>query len=374
MCSLSKRENYLRAVRREAPDWVPWYGGFTPGALEKFRAATGRDDYADFFQFPWKWLAFPRPEGDGDEPDSRAYRPYYADVEDFDESWIDGFGVLRVPGSMYHFRHMVHPMRDVTSAREVEAYPWPGLPPVYSDAEIAALRRQADDLKSAGWAVMGACGAIFESAWALRGMDNLLVDMTAANEIGEAILDAFTERCLRRARTSALAGCDTIDAGDDVGMQDRMMMSPDLWRRTIKPRAAKVFAAARSIKPDIHINYHSDGFIEPIIPDLIEIGADILNPVQPECMDQARVKRLYGDRLCLERCIGTQTVLPFGTPESIDAQVKWTIEVLGAGGGLIIGPTHTLEPDVPWENVVAFYRAVLRHGGYENYPGEMPML
>jgi len=353
---------------------VPWYCGFTPGALEKFKAATGREDYRDFFQFPWKWLTLPRREAASQAPDPGDFLKYYEDIEDVQESWIDDFGVLRVPGSMYHFRHIVAPLRNITSAKGVEGYPWPDLPPVYTQAEIDGLRRQADDLKAAGWALMGACGAIFEPAWALRGLDNILVDMMIGSDISAAILDYFTERCLRSARASALAGCDTIDAGDDVGMQDRMMMSPDLWRRTIKPRAAKVFAAARRIKPDIHINYHSDGYIEPIIPDLIEIGADILNPVQPECMDQEKIKRQYGDRLCLERCIGTQTVLPFSAPAEIEAQVKWTIEVLGAGGGLIIGPTHTIEPDVPWENFVAFYRAVLKYGGYEKYPGDVPVL
>jgi len=373
MPTLTPRENYLRAVRRQEPVWVPFYLGFTPGALAKFREATGREDYAEFFRFPWRWIS---PTGRDDEarPGEEAYEPYYAGVDRPAGSRIDGFGVLRVPGSMYHFVKMVHPLRNAASVAEVEAYPWPPLPPEYTEAEIAAMRSRTDAVKAEGRAVLGPAGAIFEHAWSLRGLDNMLADLAVGNEVSDAILDWFTERSRRCAVACARIGCDTIDAGDDVGMQDRMMMAPDLWRRAIKPRASRVFAAAREVKPDLHITYHSDGYIEPIIPDLIEIGVDIINPVQPECMDQARIKRLYGDRLCLERCIGTQTVLPFGSGEEIDAQVKWTIDVLGAGGGLILGPTHSIEPDVPWKNIVAFYRAVLKHGGYDRYPGEMPVL
>lgn len=258
--------------------------------------------------------------------------------------------------------------------QDVENYPWPETPRDFTTDELADLKRQVEQIKSDGWVVRGSGVGIFEAGWGLRGMDTMLMDLMTGNEVSAAILDWFTERSIRRARLSASIGCDLIVGGDDIGMQDRMLMSPDLWRKEIKPRAARYYNAAKEANPDIRISYHSDGFIEPVIDDLIEIGIDLLNPVQPESMDQERIKRTYGDRLCLERCIGTQTVLPFGSPEEIERQVRWTIDVLGAGGGLILGPTHTLEPDVPWENFVAFYRAVIEHGGYENYPGQMPVL
>jgi uroporphyrinogen decarboxylase len=393
LSTLSIRENYFRAVRRQGPAWVPWYCGFTPGMQEKFKAATGRSDYADFFQFPFRCVSRPNkapgtfcaqhPKGRSGKRflapfSDEVFAPYYAGLDRPRGARLDWLGVLRVPGSMYHFTRMIHPMRDFTTVAEVEAYPWPaecqndGL--AYSEAELAAMRREVQAHQAAGWVVMGGSVPIFEPGWSLRGLAQMLVDLQTGDEVSAAILDRLTEAGVREARLTATLGCDQLDAGDDVGMQDRMMMPPDLWRRTIKPRTARIFAAAREIQPDLLITYHSDGYIEPIIPDLIEIGVDMLNPVQPECMDQAKIKRLYGDRLCLERCIGTQTVLPFGTAESIDAQVKWTVDVLGRGGGLILAPTHTLEPDVPWPNFLAFHRAVLKHGGYENYPGELPRL
>lgn len=131
-----------------------------------------------------------------------------------------------------------------------------------------------------------------------------------------------------------------------------------MWREWLKPRLASVIEAAKEANPEVLIFYHSCGYIEPIIPDLIEIGVDILNPVQPESMDPERIKKLYGNELAFWGTIGTQTTLPFGTPDEVRQEVKRMIETVGDGGGLLISPTHVIEPDVPWENIMAFVDAV----------------
>jgi len=143
-----------------------------------------------------------------------------------------------------------------------------------------------------------------------------------------------------------------------------MMISPEIWRKWLKPRLAKVIDAAKSANRSVIISYHSDGVILPIIEELIEIGVDVLNPVQPECMDPAKIKALYGSRLAFSGTIGTQTTLPFCTPDEVRKVVKERIETVGKGGGLFIGPSHTLEPEVPWKNVVAFVEAVEEYGRY----------
>lgn len=140
------------------------------------------------------------------------------------------------------------------------------------------------------------------------------------------------------------------------------MMSPEMWREWLKPRWRSVVQGAKNINPDILAWYHSDGDIRPLIPDLIEIGFDILNPIQPECMDPAELKRQYGDRLAFWGCIGTQTTMPFGSPDDVREAVRWTIENVGHHGGLLVAPTHVLEPDVPWENVRALAEAVDQFG------------
>jgi uroporphyrinogen decarboxylase len=150
---------------------------------------------------------------------------------------------------------------------------------------------------------------------------------------------------------------DVIMFGDDVGTQKALMMSVETWRKWVKPATAATIAAAKAVNPDVIALYHSDGVIYDIIPELIEIGVDVLNPVQPECVDPLVLKEQYGDRLSFWGTIGTQTTMPFGTPEEVRENVRQMIQTVGKGGGLLIAPTHLLEPEVPVENVVAYINA-----------------
>jgi uroporphyrinogen decarboxylase len=112
------------------------------------------------------------------------------------------------------------------------------------------------------------------------------------------------------------------------------------------------------------VEYHTDGYVEPFIPELAEIGIDVLNPVQPECMDPAEIKLKFGDRLAFSGTVGNQSTLPFGTPDEVRRVVKERIETVGRGGGLVLAPSHMLEPDVPWENIMAFFEAAEEFGHY----------
>lgn len=118
------------------------------------------------------------------------------------------------------------------------------------------------------------------------------------------------------------------------------------------------------MKPDLLVEYHTDGFVEPFIPELIEIGIDVLNPVQPECMDPVEIKRKYGNQMAFSGTIGTQTTLPFDTPDNIREVVKERIQTVGTGGGLVLAPSHMVEPDVPWKNIIAFFEAADEYGYY----------
>jgi uroporphyrinogen decarboxylase len=199
---------------------------------------------------------------------------------------------------------------------------------------------------------------IFETAFALRGLDNLLVDFVRNPEMAEALLERLTRLRCSQARAYAQAGVDVLLLGDDVSSQQGMLMHPRLWRRFLKPRLARVIEAARSVNSNTLIFYHSDGDCQAIIPELIEVGVNILNPVQPECMDPAVLKRQFGDRLAFWGTLGTQTTFPFGSPEEMRRVVWERIETVGRGGGLLLAPTHILEPEVPWENVLAFFEAI----------------
>ena len=137
-----------------------------------------------------------------------------------------------------------------------------------------------------------------------------------------------------------------------------------MWRYWYKGRLESIFQAAKEAKPDILILLYADGRFDELIPDLIEIGVDILGPVAPEYADPALMKERYGADLSFWGTISTQTTLPLGTPESIRQEVRRRMESVGHGGGLCIGPTHRVMPEVPWENLVALYEAVDEYGVY----------
>ena len=137
-----------------------------------------------------------------------------------------------------------------------------------------------------------------------------------------------------------------------------MLISPAHWRRFLKPRMAHFIAELKAINPDVKVAYHSDGNILPIIPELIEIGLDILNPIQPACMDPAALKKQFGEKLCFWGSIDEQHTLPYATPEGVRAEVIERLQTLGKDGGLIIGPTHHVQLDTPLENFWAMVNTV----------------
>jgi uroporphyrinogen decarboxylase len=146
--------------------------------------------------------------------------------------------------------------------------------------------------------------------------------------------------------------------GDDVGTQRGLLMSARLWRKWLKPRLAQVIAAARAANPEVLIAYHTDGDVTPLVPEFIEIGVQVLNPIQPECLDPFALKAEYGNRLAFWGTLGTQSTLPFGAPDDVRRDIEQRIEIVGKGGGLLLAPTHMVEPEVPWENILAYVDTV----------------
>jgi len=255
-----------------------------------------------------------------------------------------------------HMAAHLHSLEDVDSVEELESLPWPDLedPAHYADLKERISAIHGRDRISV--AVMDC--TIFEHSWYLRGMDKLFADIFEEEETGSWLLDFFTQRSICAVRHLADAGVDVIRLGDDIGMQQGMLMAPKLWRKHFKPRLARVIAAAKEAGP-ARILYHSDGNILPVIEDLIEIGVDILNPIQPECMSVQEVLTQYKDHLAFWGMIGTQTTLPFGKPEGVTDAVKEIYELAAQGARCIVGPTHVIEPDVPWANLEALVKSTL---------------
>ena len=177
-----------------------------------------------------------------------------------------------------------------------------------------------------------------------------MMDLALHPDIANLVLDI--PYCYHKTVTQRLVsmGVDMIWLGDDVGVQNSMLMSPKMWRQYFKPRMADLIASLRAINPLIKIAYHTDGVVYPIIPDLIEIGLDVLNPIQPQAMDPVRLKNEYGKKLSFWGSLDIQHTLPFGTPEQVKAEVITRLKTIGRGGGLLIGPTHNIQLDTPLEN------------------------
>jgi uroporphyrinogen decarboxylase len=159
-------------------------------------------------------------------------------------------------------------------------------------------------------------------------------------------------------------GVDILWLADDIGGEHTMLMSPVTFREMIKPKMGYMIGELRKRDRNVKIAFHSDGFIEPVIDDLVEVGVDLLNPVQPESMDPAGLKKRYGKRIALWGTVSTQSTLPFGSPAEVEAEIRERIETCGPGGGFLIAPTHNIQLDVPFENIQAFYSSVKKYGTY----------
>jgi uroporphyrinogen-III decarboxylase len=214
------------------------------------------------------------------------------------------------------------------------------------------------DFRDEYWIVGAVATTIFECAWALRGFERLLADFMLDPTLAERVLDLPYHYHLAVARRLVGLGVDMIQCGDDVGTQTGMLMSPDAWRRFLRSRLAGFIADLKSRDPDLKVAYHSDGAVHAIVPDLIEIGVDVLNPIQPACMDPAALRKEYRERLCFWGTIDEQHTLPFGTSEEVRDEVRSRLTNVGRGGGLILGPTHNVQLDTPLENFWAMVEAV----------------
>ncbi len=253
--------------------------------------------------------------------------------------------------------YIVHnPLQNIESTAQLEDYPFP-------EGELLAetveeISGKVEILKQEDAVVEGWVCQPFKEIWQLRGMDNTLCDFIINPEIAHGMYDrfyAYAESCAIRFTE---AGVDVIHIHGDVAMQDRLMMSPEIWREFDKPRLLNLIKRCKGINPEVKIFMHSDGDMGEIIPDLIEAGLDILNPIQPECMDPFELKSEYGDSLVLHGAVSLQRTLPFGNPEDVREEARKLVDICGRGGGFVIGPSNSVMKEIPVENIVALYEEI----------------
>lgn len=240
-----------------------------------------------------------------------------------------------------------HSSAPLADAPDLALFAWPD-PEAPGLLDDAARVLAADCGQHFAAPNFGMC--LFERAWSLRGFDEILIDLMDEPVWVEELLDRITDIQVRLAKRFVSLGVDGGYFGDDYGAQRSMLFSPNVWRTLFKPRLARMFAVF--LDAGLPVILHSDGDIWDILPDLVEIGLTCLNPVQPEILEHARLYREFGSKLSFYGGISTQSVLPAGTPEQIRAATAACVRDLAPDGtGLILGPSHRMQSDIPVENV-----------------------
>ena len=267
---------------------------------------------------------------------------------------VDEWGVWWQPGGFHHFVRIESPLRNVEDICRIKQYPWPDLDEPYRTSSVA---NRVKILHEKGLAVAAYAGSIFEQAWYIRGYDRTLEDMILRPEIADYLFDRTAYYQASLAAAYAEAGVDIVMLGDDVAHQKGLIMSPALWVRFLKARLSRTIKTIKNTRAETKVFYHSDGMITDLIPELIEAGVEVLNPVQPDCLEPEALKNKFGEALTFFGGVSVQKTMPFGTPEDVSNEVRLRVRTLGAGGGFILCPAHVLEPEVPWENIVAFFKA-----------------
>jgi len=348
-------ENFRATTAHQQPDRLLYSASFTPDLLERVKAHVGGGDIGTHYGFTRRQgIAMRRPE---DLP-PLDYAPYYGKDELPEGTKFNAHGSAQIPAGFYHFFGYVSPLRKATSLKEIETYPMDDM----SGWDCSFMPEMVKQAHAEGKYTVGSVGHIYESSWQIRGLEQFIVDMIEQPSWSDCLLERIAAQNMAKATAYARAGVDLIHCGDDVATQKGMMFAPDLWRKLIHSKWKKIWAETKRINPETQIWYHSDGNIADIVDDLIEAGVDILNPIQPECMDIDRLFKKYGKTLTFDGCMGTQSTMPFGTPEEVRDRVKFLIETYGRNGGLFLAPTHVLEPEVPLENIDAFANACREFG------------
>jgi uroporphyrinogen decarboxylase len=358
--SLNHRERVLTSLNRKIPDRCPMQVCFTPEFNKRLR------EYYKCEGYTFK----PETEGEIDLDlefltDQDMLLSWVGWTDDTKityipgEEFIDKWGVLRrateynTPYGKGIYTELVgHPLADES---KISSYtcPDPDKPELYTGVD-GLIRKYKDEY----WIVGVAVTTMYETAWAMRGFEQMFIDFIINPDVVNALFDIAWNYHFSVAKNLVNRGVDMIWIGDDVGAQNRMLISPDIWRKYFKEKMGIFISSLKNINPELKIAYHSDGYIIPIIPELIEIGIDILNPIQPGSMNPVEIKKKFGDKLCLWGTIDEQHTLPFTNPETVRKEVGDRISTIGRDGGLILSPTHNIQLDTPLENFFAMIDAI----------------
>ena len=296
--------------------------------------------------------------------------PVFTDDGEGGDSFMDDFGaILRRPRGSHYYDWREFPLPE-PSLDALARMRWPD---PADPARYRGLRDRVKALRSTTERAlfgMAPCGHdLLNQLFRVRGMEEGMMDLVANVEFAEAFLDRLTDTIVTAQEKYLEQVGDLIDvhfAADDLSGQAGPLIAPATWRKLVKPRQARIMAAIKA-RTKAPVLYHSCGAVTEFLPELVEIGVDIINPVQVAAagMDTSELKRKFGKRLSFwgGGC-DTQKVLPYGTPRDVRAEVEHRIADLAPGGGFVFNPVHNIQPGVPAANVVEAYAAARAAGAY----------
>jgi uroporphyrinogen decarboxylase len=300
--------------------------------------------------------------------DLRWVHPAYRGPSDRNMTLPDGretdiWGVGRRPvtyGTGAYSEIEFYPLADPVGSNDLGKYQWPRVE-WFDFGTIPDMIRQVNS--DGVHAIIMGNGNIFETAWYMRGFEQMLMDILLEPEFAWELLTRVTDFYISyftRALEAAKGNIDIVFTADDIGQQEGLLVSLPLWEKMIKPHHVRLNKALHEF--DVKIMYHSDGSVIAAVPGLIDMGIDILEALQFDAkgMDAALLKGEYGNRLCFHGGVSVQSTLPFGTPGQVALEVAERIRVLGSNGGYILAPSHAIQAGTPPENIIAFLQGTGR--------------
>ena len=341
---MNSRQRVEMALNFEQPDRTPFFASFVPEINQKLRSelnisemdtgvALGNDMVKCCAGLEMSFYGKPEPE--------------------YTDAWGIKWRYVKNQSGVYT-EIAEHPLAgDMAKLDSFE------IPDPCEDSQYDDFRRKKELYGNEKWMIGSSQISIFEGCWYLRGLDTFMMDMALEPEYSEKLMDKVMRFPLNAARKYIELGADMIWFGDDVAMQTGMMMSVDMWRTYFKDRYATLFGECKKLNPNIKIAYHSCGNCDAILDDMIEIGLDVLNPLQPMAIDPFETKKRYGKRLALFGGLCVQNTMPYGTTEDVRNAVTKLKAELGKGGGCILAPAHHIQADTSIENIRAFYTAAI---------------
>lgn len=371
---MTSRQRVQAAIDRKIPDRVPLdLGGSVTGltrvAAERLCQFLGIRKNLKTIVKPLQLVEPPEELLERLHIDTRYVRPLFPCQEGLEEEYVDEWGIRRrLSSNGLYYDIVEHPLKEGT-LEEIERFPWPD--PRRKEIFQGLEERARYLYFHTDYAVVGdpLSPALFEPAWYLRGMENFLMDLIQNRVYAERLLDTLLEFQLQFFDEFLSRVGDYIQVvmlGDDLGTQRAPLLSPKLYREIIKPRHKRLFGFIKS-RTNARILLHSCGAIRPFIPDFLDAGVEILNPLQPLAwgMEHPELKKEYGNKLCFWGGIDIQRAL-CGSLKEIAHEVERRITALGQGGGYVLAPAHNIQPDVPPENIVEMFDRATKIGGYES--------